>query len=80
MLCSFRILDLSVGWPGSMGDSTVFGHTPLCQALDEPNDDGWCAFLPPHCFIVGDGAYKYVKVLRVSYRKALEAYAAWAAF
>lgn len=57
-LCSFQFLDVNIGYPGSTGDSSIWASTDLCAELRaNPQADGFRAFVPPHCFLVGDGAY-----------------------
>jgi DDE superfamily endonuclease len=64
-------LDVNIGFPGSCGDSTIWQSTDVAKMLaSRPDDDGWRGFMPPHCFIVGDGAYPLVETMMTPYQRS----------
>lgn len=66
--CSFTFLDVNIGYPGSTGDSFIWKSTDLHAALAAaPGNDGWRAFVPPNCFLVGDGAYSLTTTMMTPY-------------
>ena len=58
---SFLLWDCHVGWPGSCGDSTVWGSRPFNQGplglLEGDPAITRGGFLLPHYFLMGDGGY-----------------------